>query len=250
MAQIVSIHSYRRGTGKSSLVANLAILLAEAGKRVGIVEAAVQAPSLHRPFRLPEFEISSTLNEFLLDKSGIIQAVRDVTQRLPVELDGQVFLVPASTHYDELGPSLNELFQAERFKEGIHQLIGELYLDILLIDTQAGVNDDALIPIALSDTLIEILRLDQQDYQGTAVVVELAQKLCVQRVLLLVNSVSQSFDLLDVKRKIELEFKTDVAAVLPLSEDIRSLPSENIFVLNYPKHPLTAEFRQLALALI
>jgi len=44
MRQIVSIHSYRGGTGKSNLTANLATAIALTGKRVGIVDTDIQSP--------------------------------------------------------------------------------------------------------------------------------------------------------------------------------------------------------------
>ena len=43
MAKILSIHSYRGGTGKSNLTANLAACLAAAGKRVAVVDTDVDA---------------------------------------------------------------------------------------------------------------------------------------------------------------------------------------------------------------
>jgi MinD-like ATPase involved in chromosome partitioning or flagellar assembly len=250
MAKIVSVHSYRRGTGKSGLVANLAILLAKMGVRVAIVEAAVQSPSLHFPFGLNSLEKFVTLNDYLLGKADITQAVQDVTHNIAASLDGKIFIVPAQVRYDEFGSSPKELFQAERFEEGIQALIQAHDFDVLLIDTQAGVNDDALIPIALSDTLIEIMRLDQQDYQGTAVIVELAQKLGVQRVLLVANFVSHSFDPLDGVNEIEEKYKSEVVAVIPLSEDIQTLPSESIFALQHPSHPLTTLLRQIVQKLV
>jgi len=38
MARIISIHSFRGGTGKSNTTANLAALLAAEGRRVGVVD--------------------------------------------------------------------------------------------------------------------------------------------------------------------------------------------------------------------
>ena len=38
MSKIVSIHSFRGGTGKSNTTANLAALLAIEGRRVGVVD--------------------------------------------------------------------------------------------------------------------------------------------------------------------------------------------------------------------
>jgi Mrp family chromosome partitioning ATPase len=39
LSTIVSIHSFRGGTGKSNTTANVAALLAQSGKRVGVIDA-------------------------------------------------------------------------------------------------------------------------------------------------------------------------------------------------------------------
>ena len=52
--KIVSIHSFRGGTGKSNTTANLASQVALAGKRVGIVDTDIQSPGIHVLFGLDE----------------------------------------------------------------------------------------------------------------------------------------------------------------------------------------------------
>jgi MinD-like ATPase involved in chromosome partitioning or flagellar assembly len=43
--KIISIHSFRGGTGKSNDDANLSLLLADQGLRVGIVDTDYQSPA-------------------------------------------------------------------------------------------------------------------------------------------------------------------------------------------------------------
>ncbi len=45
--ELIAVHSFRGGNGKSSLTANLAALLAAAGQRVGVIDADLQSPGLH-----------------------------------------------------------------------------------------------------------------------------------------------------------------------------------------------------------
>ena len=49
MAKIISTHSFRGGTGKSNTTANLAVLVARAGWRVGIIDTDIQSPGVHEP---------------------------------------------------------------------------------------------------------------------------------------------------------------------------------------------------------
>ena len=54
MPLIVSVHSFRGGTGKSNATANLAILMAAQGRRVGVVDTDIQSPGIHVLFALDE----------------------------------------------------------------------------------------------------------------------------------------------------------------------------------------------------
>ncbi|MCB0036300.1 MAG: P-loop NTPase, partial [Anaerolineales bacterium] len=46
MTQIISVHSFRGGTGKSNTTANLAALIMRQGKRVGIIDTDIQSPGI------------------------------------------------------------------------------------------------------------------------------------------------------------------------------------------------------------
>ena len=66
--QIISVHSFRGGTGKSNTTANLSTLLAMEGKRVGIVDTDIQSPGIHVLFSLDEKEMVHSLENFLEGK--------------------------------------------------------------------------------------------------------------------------------------------------------------------------------------
>ncbi|MFL5804583.1 MAG: ParA family protein, partial [Roseiflexaceae bacterium] len=46
MSQIISIHSFRGGTGKSNTTANVTALLAASGLRVGVIDTDLQSPGI------------------------------------------------------------------------------------------------------------------------------------------------------------------------------------------------------------
>jgi MinD-like ATPase involved in chromosome partitioning or flagellar assembly len=121
-----------------------------------------------------------------------------------------------------------------------------LQLDAVVIDTAAGVYDETLNVLAAVDAVGVVLRLDHQDYQGTSVIVRLAQKLEIPRTLLIVNDTLPGFDTEVVKADIEHTYGCPVAALLPSTDEMRMLESKSIFVLRYPEHPLTADLRQVA----
>ena len=133
--------------------------------------------------------------------------------------------------------------------QGIRDLMRELELDELIIDTHPGLNEETLLSIAVCEALAIVMRPDQQDYEGTSVAVSVARKLSVPRMVLVVNNTPAVFDFAEVKERVEKTYECEVAAVLPHSEELMILASQGIFALRYPDHPVTALYRQVAACL-
>ncbi len=239
MAQIISVHSFRGGTGKSNTTANLATLLAMEGLRVGIVDTDIQSPGIHVLFNLDESEMVHSLNDYLWGKCDIKEAAHDVTGRLGADIKGQVFLIPSSIKAGEIARVLREGYDVGLLNDGFRSVIKSLNLDFLMIDTHPGLNEETLLSIAISSALVVIMRPDQQDYQGTAVTIDVARKLDVPRILLVVNKIPQVFDFDEVRNRVEQIYNCEVAAMLPHSDDMMALASSGIFSLKYPDHPVT-----------
>jgi MinD-like ATPase involved in chromosome partitioning or flagellar assembly len=250
MPQIISVHSYRGGTGKSNFTANLATLLASRGRRVGVVDTDIQSPGIHILFGLDEAEMRHSLNDYLWGTCHIRETAHDVTPRLSGEIAGRVFLIPSSMKAGDIARVLREGYDVGVLRDGFHELIDALKLDVLMIDTHPGLNEETLLSIAISDALAIVLRPDQQDYQGTSVTVEVARKLDVPRLILIVNKVPSVFDVADVRARVEQTYNCEVAAVLPHSDEIMALASAGIFVVRYPDHPITAALEQVATKLV
>lgn len=252
MANIISVHSFRGGTGKSNMTANIAALLAADGYRVGVVDADVQSPGIHVLFGLKGDTIVHSLNDYLWERCDIQHTAINVTSILPQDGQekGQLFLIPASIKSGEIARILRGGCDPRLLTNGFRQLITSLDLDILLIDTHPGLNEETMLSIALSSTLIIVMRPDQQDYEGTGVTIEVSQALEVPQTMILVNKVPSMFDLNDVKTKIHHTFHCPVAAVLPQSEDVMSLASGGVFVLHYPNHLITTELKAVATNLL
>ncbi len=246
MAIIISTHSFRGGTGKSNTTANLATLFAMMGKRVGIVDTDIQSPGVHVLFGLDETNMGLTLNDYLWGRCEIKEAAHDVSDRLGAPVSGKLFLIPSSIKAGEIARVLREGFDVGLLNDGFQQIIEDLQLDVLMIDTHPGVNEETLLSIAISDVLAIILRPDSQDYQGTAVTVEVARKLDVPRLLLIVNKTPTVFNFDDVKAKVEHTYACEVAAVIPHSDDMMALASSGVFVTRYPDHTMTQLYKQIA----
>jgi MinD-like ATPase involved in chromosome partitioning or flagellar assembly len=246
MSRIISIHSFRGGTGKSNTTANLSALIASRGLRVGVVDTDIQSPGIHVLFGMEEEDIQYSLNDYLWGKCEIEQTAHDVTKQLPASVKGKIFLLPSSIKAGEIAKVLREGYDVGLLNDGFQRAIEELDLDVLIIDTHPGLNEETLLSIAISDALAIILRPDSQDYQGTGVTVDVARRLGIEHMVLLVNKVPQLFDFVAVKQRVEQTYACEVAAVLPHSDEMMSLASAGLFVLHYPDHPITDQLRQVA----
>lgn len=246
MSKIISIHSFRGGTGKSNTTANLAALLAANGQRVGVIDTDIQSPGIHVIFGLQGGSVGHSLNDYLWGRCTIGQAAHDVTNNLGAEIAGKLFLIPSSIQTDEIVNVLREGYDVGLLTSGIRNLLDELQLDVLLIDTHPGLNEETLFSIAISHALLIILRPDQQDYEGTGVTVEVARSLDVPRMLLLVNKTPAAFNAAEIRQRVQQTFECEVAGVLPHVDEMMTLASNGIFALRYPDHPLTQLYREVS----
>lgn len=250
MARIISVHSFRGGTGKSNTTANLAALMAADGLRVGVIDTDIQSPGIHVLFGLAGDAITTSLNDFLWHGRDIKDAAHDVTPSLNGAAHGKLLLIPSSARPGEITRVLREGYDAQRLTEGLRRLVTELELDVLLIDTHPGLNEETLLSLVISHALLVVMRPDQQDYEGTAITVKVARSLQVPRLLLLVNKTPPSLDPEAVKARVEQAYTCPVAAVLPHSDEMMDLASTGIFALRYPNHALTSLYRNVVAELL
>ncbi len=250
MSKTISVHSFRGGTGKSNSTANLATLIAVQGLRVGVIDTDINSPGIHVLFGLDEDKMKHTLNDYLWGKCKIEEAAQDVTAGLNADVKGRLFLIPSSIKAGEIARVLREGYDVGLLNDGLHDLTRALKLDVLMIDTHPGLNEETLLSIAISDALVIILRPDSQDYQGTGVTVEVARKLAVPNMMLLVNKVPSVLNLDDVKAKVERTYNCEVVAVLPHSDEMMALASSGIFALRYPNHPVAMQYKRVAARLM
>jgi len=253
MPKVISIHSYRGGTGKSNFTANLAATAALKGKRVGVVDTDVPSPGIHNLLGLEPEHTTHTLNSYLWGEVPIEEAAYEVSRNVGLSeeksgegADGKLYLVPSSVKADSIARILRDGYDVRLMNDGFRKLVKSLQLDYLFIDTHPGLSKETFLSIAISHVLILILRPDKQDYQGTAVTMDVAKQLKVKKLLLAINKVYSRLDPIALKQKVEETYGETVAGVFPLSEEVVQLASEGVFCVRYPKHSISQEFRKIA----
>ncbi|MFO1540554.1 MAG: MinD/ParA family protein [Chloroflexota bacterium] len=249
MSKIVAVHSFRGGTGKSNTTANVAAQLAAGGARVAIVDTDIQSPGIHVLFGMDE-RPSPTLNDVVWGKARIVDAAHDVTARVtqhaPVAEGGALYLVPSSIRPGDIARVLRDGYDVATLNDALRELGRELKLDYLFIDTHPGMNEETLLSMTIGDVLIIILRPDRQDFQGTAVTVDVARRLDVPHLFLVLNKVPEGIDHDDLRAQMTAAYGAETIAILPLSEIMVRNASADLVAIAVPDHPWSAQIRAIA----
>lgn len=251
MAKIISVHSFRGGTGKSNTTANLSTLIAAQGYRVGVIDTDIQSPGIHVVFGRDPKTFRKSLNDYLWGRCAVEEAAYDVTASAIGQFDEdddrpRIFLIPSSLNTGEIAKILREGYDVAKLNDGFHDLISALNLDYLMIDTHPGVNEETLLSIALSDLFLLIMRPDNQDFQGTSVTVELARRLDVSQAMVIINKVPASMDRANLHAQVRESYQVEVAGLLPLATEMAELASASLFINRFPEHELTRKLKQIA----
>ncbi|MFM8320732.1 MAG: MinD/ParA family protein [Chloroflexota bacterium] len=248
----VSIHSFRGGTGKSNLTANLAAQVALAGHRTAVLDTDIQSPGIHVPFGLDEKSMGRTLNMYLRSECEIQDVALCIGEHTGQAAgrrqlaNAPLWLAPSSINSLEISRILRDGYDMTRLNEGMKTLSQKLNLEYLFIDTHPGLNEETLLSLAISDLVLLILRPDEQDLQGTAVTIDVARGLDVPSMLLVVNKVLRRYDFEQIRRDVEAQYGEPVAGLLPLDEDLMDLKSADLFSLRYPDHEWSVVVRRIA----
>ena len=179
----------------------------------GVIDAGIVAPTLHWLFNVGT--AGCTVNTYLHGECDILAAVRDVTPNLGTPVSGRILLIPASDDPVELARAARESYNFEPLCDDSFRLLVELGLDVLLLDAPPGLTEGSLFLLGVSDASGIVLRLDKQDYQGTGVMVDVARRLGIPRLTLVVNLTPQMYEPAEVRLRVAETYHTDLVAVLP-----------------------------------
>ncbi|MEO1070265.1 MAG: MinD/ParA family protein, partial [Cyanobacteria bacterium J06638_6] len=114
------------------------------------------------------------------------------------------------------------------------------------IDTHPGLNEETLLSIAISNRMVILLRPDRQDFLGTAVTLEVAQKLDVPNITLLVNKAPSIYSRETLIDKVQTQYGVPVNGLFYENDEMLQLASGGIFWLHYPDHAFSHEVHAVA----
>ena len=247
MTRSIAIHSYKGGTGKSTITANVAVALALKGRRVGIMDMDLEGPGLHVFFNIDPNELRFTLNDVLAGVAPPEAACVRLSEKMNLN-GGEIYYSPASVRVAEIMRTLKTGFELDMFDNAVRRLQEKFGLHYLLIDTHPGIEHDTLLALGVCDHQMIISRIDQQDIFGTGVMIEVSTTFDkpIHLVLNMIPPRIKEAEVLKSARIIGAHFTVDMAGWLPFSEEVIGSLSRSILTLKQPKHAMTHRFRQIA----
>lgn len=148
-SRVVVFSSAEPSAGKSTLCSNLAIVMAQTGAKVLLIDADMRKPVQHRNFR-----VSKTLG-----LSKILGKLNTLEECIHRDVAPNLDLIPSGS----IPPNPSELLGSERMKKLLEQL--EAQYDYVFIDSPPlGVVADALVIAPQSAGVVLVARQKQTTY--------------------------------------------------------------------------------------
>ncbi len=274
MAKCIAFHSYKGGTGKTTLACNFAVSLVKKGYRVFLLDLDVSAPSIQAYF---EREPKRWVNDFLTDSADVDELATDLTPLVDDNAQKGKLWVGFSN------PKKEEIYKIEGGKEEIskmqllrkfillrERLIADYNVDYIIIDTSPGIRYWSINALAIADLLFLTLKMGDLDIDGTKkmaddiygsltkfgaksyLILNRVAGFCVPHTM--VTSMANSPDTMtsilgeqeSVNVRISKSVGMDVISAIPCYCDIQFSRKEFLTVLKNPSHPFASQINRLS----
>lgn len=171
----ISFHSYKGGTGKTTIACNCAALLVKYGFNVCLLDLDIHAPSLDTYFDIkPDY----WLNDYFFTKTPFDKVILELTDKKKYEnvigitdkeFKGKLYAGFSSFDKDRINqmdfPVMTEIY--ERLIILREQLIKKYKIDFFIIDTGPGIKYWSVTALSISDIILLTLKMGDIDVKGT-----------------------------------------------------------------------------------
>ena len=263
----IAFHSYKGGTGKTTLISNLSALYAMSGMKIGLLDFDLYAPSLGMYFRKKPTNYLNNLLRGEIDKSnGEVDpslVVVDVSSELG--LKGKLFIgfsSPSKEDISEIEFRHEQKWQLQaikRFQAFKNQLFEEYELDYLFLDTSPGIRYWSINTLAMANMLFLVMKNSDMDIEGTRKMIddiyEVLTRYGKSKYFIVLNKVPGGSDQNEVRwegeekaweSELEGNLRTQVVGTIPCFCDIQFNKHEFLYAINHPEHPFSKKVDKLA----
>ena len=284
MTKCIALHSYKGGTGKSTISSNLSASLAKKGLTAVLLDVDVYAPSLQDYF---QWQPKKSINDYLFENANIDEVIHDLSPVLNKfssndgeqsdSSKGKLLVAFSSTSKDEIykldGAVRQEGSKIQLLRKFLmlrEEIVSKYNADFVIIDTSPGIRYWSINSLAIADTILLSLKLDGIDLKGTRLlareIYDSLTKLGTKSYLLLnraagyclppnlageQTSATQEMynNTVDnqstIISKLNADIGMDTILSIPCYCDIQFDSNEFLTALRYPNHPFAGKIDTL-----
>jgi len=252
MGKIIAVHSYKGGTGKTSLSVNLAATYARRGKKVCLMDLDFRAPSLHAIFKKQTLDY--WLNDYLNGVCEIDKVLVDVTKD---HGNGSKFMVALANPTTEAIRDMTakdrkwEMKALGRLLSLRSALINDGNFDYIIFDTSPGLQYSSINAIVTADIVLVVTSLDASDINGSQRMTSELYDLFEKKTGILINKViadylSSKEEEKKFHKRIKEIHSLPVLATIPCFCEVLRAAGNFIFSEERPDHPFTETIEKIA----
>jgi len=251
MGRIIALHSYKGGTGRTLLSINLAMIYANQGKGVCLIDLDFRSPSLYHAFKTsaPQRRSSYWFNDYLKGDVEIQNALVDVTGKYVEK--GKLLLGLAN-------PSTEAIRDIESMDRRWHMralgrilslktsLIQDMGLDYVILDASSGLSFSAINAIVSADLVLVLMTTDPSGVKGTWRMTHELYELFDKKTFLIMNRVLMaSTAQRALAKRLKKTHNPFVLDIIPCLCDVLEAGGTHMFTAQ-PDHPFMKKLEIIA----
>jgi septum site-determining protein MinD len=249
---VLTVHSYKGGTGKSIISTNLAAILSREGKNVCLVDLDLRAPSLDKTFGVKGRKF--WINDFLDGRCEPSDILFDVSREK--KLKGKLFVALANPSMEAIRGGIasdrkREMMALRRLLMLKDHLLGKLAMDHVILDTSPGLSYASINAVTAADLVLVVATWDASDLAGVQGMVSELYSMLEKRAIVLMNKIPGKL-LIDKATKRRLTdqfttaFKLPVVDLLPCYCEVLRQERSTIMAIKRPEHPFSRSLVEVA----
>ena len=252
MGKIIAVHSYKGGTGKTSLSVNLAATYARRGKKVCIMDLDFRAPSLHAIFKKQNSDY--WLNDYLNGVCEIDKVLVEATNNHGN--DGKLMVALANPSTEAIRDMTAkdrkwEMKALGRLLALRSAILNDGNFDYIIFDTSPGLQYSSINAIVAADLVLVVTSLDASDINGSQRMTSELYDLFEKKTGILINKViadylSSEEEQKKFNKRLKEIHSLPILATIPCFCEVLRAAGNFIFSEEKPEHPFTETIENLA----
>jgi septum site-determining protein MinD len=247
----MAFHSYKGGTGKTSIVVNLGALFAKQGANVCLLDYDFRAPSLNVLFRAkPEH----WLNDYLEGKCDIMDTLVDQSEQL--KLPGKLWVGFSNPTLEALKDIMGkdrkwEVKALTKTLSAKKAILGEKEVDYLIYDTSPGAQYSSINALAGADLVSLVMKADEFDLAGTkelskGVYEALGRKSGIVLNKIPLEQIAAAGGAEAFGKQIESDVGLPLVGLIPCMCELMAMGGKAIYAIEKPEHTFSKSINEIA----